>query len=124
MRFKLKSKSRIKINLINIIYCLHSIYGEIHDFNCNYWSKFLFFVWISLSSIINTLVFAVIFGDLGLINRIILIWGSVIFSSILLLVINTASSVHLESKHSYKLLNSCFFSFRPEIYNYLFQFKV
>ena len=36
MRFKLKSKSRTKITLIKIIYCLHSIYGEIHDFNCNY----------------------------------------------------------------------------------------
>ena len=52
-RFKRKSLFRNNFNTMSIIYSLHSLYGEIHNFNNTYWSKFLFFIWISLRKIVK-----------------------------------------------------------------------
>ena len=106
-RFNLSPRT----NLINIIYSLHSIYIEVNEINSNYWSKFLFWIWISLAFIINTLAFESIYGKMDLIVRFILIYVCIIFICILFMVIKTASSVHFEANKSYKLLNSCYLSF-------------
>jgi len=93
-------------DLVRTIYSLNSIYEEIDNYNSNYWSKFLFWIWISLASIINTLAYQSIFGKMDFGKRFMVIYVCIIFVWILLLVIKTASSVYFEANKSYKLLNS------------------
>ena len=104
---KLKSQTRVNINFIQIMNSLDEIYGEIHEYNTTYWSKFLLCLWISLVSIISFLAYSSIFGEMQFINRFIVFYVSVLFSTILLMVIKTASLVFYETKKTYKLLNSC-----------------
>jgi hypothetical protein len=90
----------------NLMTELNSIYSEIEDYNQNYWSKYLFWVWILYSTIINMLVYSAIFSKVNFVLRFIYIYGSIIFIFSLILIINSASSAHLEVNKSYQLIYS------------------
>jgi hypothetical protein len=85
---------------------LDHIYGELNDYNTNYWSKFLFLIWGLLATVINTVLYLTIFAELNLIARMLLTYSSIFFIFIIILVINNASSVAYEANKSYNLFNS------------------
>jgi hypothetical protein len=90
----------------NLITELNSIYSEIADYNQNYWSNYLFWVWILFATIINTQLYIGIFTNRNLILRFILIIGSFVFIFTLILIINSAPSVNFEVNRSYKMIYS------------------
>jgi len=102
---KLKQKDRV-LNLYKTINFLNSIYSEIDEYNNNYWSKFLFWVWMLFGIMINTLLFTSIFGVMPLFVRTLFAIAAIFFVFILTFIISTASSVNLEASRSYELLNS------------------
>jgi len=105
---RLKNKRQIKrLKIVEVLKSFDSIYVEINEYNSNYWSKFLFVVWILLVIIISSALYLTIHMEVNLILRFIFINTSALFTSWLTTIINTASSVNLEAKKSYKLLNSC-----------------
>jgi hypothetical protein len=112
IRNKLKPRTRLNINFIQIMNSLNEIYGEIYEYNATYWSKFLLCLSITLVSIINFVANPSIFGEMEFVNRFILSNESVLFSTFLLMFIKKASLVFYESKKIYKLLNSCIPSLR------------
>jgi len=102
---RLRQKNRL-LNLYKIIKQLNSIYSEIDEYNNNYWSKFLFWVWMLFGLMINTLLFTAIFGVMPLFIRLLFTFAAIFFVFILTFIISTASSVNLEASRSYELLNS------------------
>jgi len=104
---RLKQNDRV-INLYKIINSLNSIYSEINDYNNNYWSKFLFWVWTFLTLLINTLLYASLFGRMALALRIFFIVAVTFFVFGFIFIINTVSSINFEANKSYKLLNTSF----------------
>jgi len=95
------------IKIIPNMKSLNKIYLELSDFNDIFWSKFLFWFWITFIVIIVMLLYATLFGQMILFLRLIAIQLILILISILISIINIASSVNLEANKSYKLLNSC-----------------
>ena len=85
---------------------LVSIYTEIAEYDDNYWSKFLAFVWMSCGTILSTLSFFIIFGQMIFIIRIFCLYFDLFFISMLLWVVHICATVYLEVNKSYKLLNS------------------
>jgi hypothetical protein len=55
--------------------------------------------------------FESLFGKMSLFFKIILFYGSITIFFVLILLINTASSVSFEAKKSYNLLNKLFITF-------------
>jgi hypothetical protein len=90
----------------NLTTKLNSIYSEIEDYNHNYWSKYLFWVWTLFATIINMFLYLAIFSKVNFVLRFIYIYGSIVFAFTLILIINSASSVHLEVNKSYQLIYS------------------
>jgi hypothetical protein len=102
-------KNRIALNdkrAKNLITELNSIYSEIEDYNQNYWSKYLFWVWILFATIINMFLYLAILSKVNYVLRSIFILGSFFFSFTLILIINSASSVTFEVNKSYQLIYS------------------
>jgi hypothetical protein len=102
-------KNRIALNnkrAKNLMTELNSIYSEIEDFNQNYWSKYLFWIWILFATIINMYLYLAIFSKVNFVLRFIFILGSIVFSFNLILTINSASSVNFEVNRSYGLIYS------------------
>jgi hypothetical protein len=102
-------KNRIALNnkrAKSLMTDLNSIYSEIEDYNQNFWSQYLFWVWLLYSTIINMFVYSAISSKLSILLRFISIYGSIIFIFTLILIINSASSVHLEVNRSYQLIYS------------------
>jgi hypothetical protein len=93
--------------VLHILKNLDSIYEEIDDYNSNYWSKFLFIIWVTFATLINTMFYFIFFIEMNLILKIIFIYFTIQFLLILLLIINTTASVSLKANKSYSLLNSC-----------------
>jgi hypothetical protein len=119
-------KNRIILNnkrAKNLITELNSIYSEIEDYNQNYWSKYLFWVWILYSTIINMWLYLAIFSNLSYLLTFISIYGSIVFTFALILTINSASSVHLEVNRSYQLIYSLISIKRKLMFNRML-FKV
>jgi hypothetical protein len=119
-------KNRIALNnkrAKNLITELNSIYSEIEDYNENYWSKYLFWVWILYTTIINMFLYNAIFAKLNFLLTFISIYGSVVLISALILLINCASSVHLEVNRSYQLIYSLISIKRKLMFNRML-FKV
>jgi len=87
---------------------LNSIYREVDEYNENYWSKFLLLIWVSFATIINTVLYLTLFVSMNFGLRFILIYSSIFFICILILIINTASSVAYEANKSYELFNTYF----------------
>ncbi len=102
-------KNRIALNdrrAKNLMTELNSIYSEIDYYNQNYWSNYLFWVWILFSSIINTYLYLGILSNADFLIRFIFINASFGFIITLILIINSASSVTLEVSRSYQLIYS------------------
>jgi len=103
----LTNKRQIKrLKVSEILQSYDSIYADIYEYNENYWCKFLFVVWILFVIIISSILYISIYIEINLILKLIFIYGSTFYICWLLTIINTASSVNLETKKSYKLLNS------------------
>jgi hypothetical protein len=102
-------KNRIALNdrrATNLMKELNSIYSEIDDYNQNYWSNYLFWVWILFATIINTYLYLGIFSNADFLLKFIFINASFVFIITLILIINSASSVTLEVNRSYPLIYS------------------
>jgi hypothetical protein len=99
----------------NILISLNSIASEIDTYNNDLWSKYLMIVLMLVIIAIDLLFFEAIFGKMSLIFRIILSYGSGILFLLLIILINTASSVSFEANHSYKLLNKLFITNNKEV---------
>ncbi len=85
---------------------LNSIYSEIEDYNQNYQSKYLFWVWTLFATIINTYFYLGLFSNANFIMRLIFIIASTVFIFVLILMINCAFSVNLKVNKSYQLIYS------------------
>jgi hypothetical protein len=96
-----------RLNFIEIIRNLNSIYLEISDYDKNYWSLFLFMIWISFATIMSRILYMTFFVDSNLIIKMIFIYGSLLFVCILMSIISTASLANFETNKSLKLLYSC-----------------
>jgi hypothetical protein len=92
----------------NILKSLDSIISEINAYNNDFWSKYLMIFLISVIITLDLILFESIFGKMSLFFKIILIYGSSNFSLLLIILINSASSVSFEANKSYKLLNKLF----------------
>ncbi len=102
-------KNRIALNnrrAKNLMTELNAIYSEIDDYNQNYWSNYLFWVWILFATIINTYLYLGIFSNVEFIRRFIFTVASIVLIITLILMINSASSVSLEVNRSYQLIYS------------------
>jgi len=113
-------KNRIALNnkrAKSLMTDLNSIYSEIEDYNQNFWSQYLFWVWLLYSTIINMFVYSAISSKLSILLRFISIYGSIIFIFTLILIINSASSVHLEVNRSYQLIYSLISMKRKLMFN-------
>jgi hypothetical protein len=104
---KIKNKSRkYCFELIQTMNSLQKIYEEIEEYNDNYWSNFLFLIWISFTLLINTMLYLIIYGKMNLFQRVLFSYIGAQFIAIVLLILRISSSVNFEAKKTYKLLNS------------------
>jgi hypothetical protein len=92
----------------NILNSLDSIILEINTYNNDFWSKYLMIFLISIIIALDLILFESIFGKISLFFKIIFSYGSSNYSLLLIILINTASSVSFEANKSYKLLNKLF----------------
>jgi hypothetical protein len=92
----------------NILNSLNSIISEINTYNNDLWSKYLMIILMSVLIILDLVLFEAIFGKMSLFFKIILFCGSCLIFILLMILINTASSVSFEANKSYKLLNKLF----------------
>jgi hypothetical protein len=99
----------------NILNSLNSIAREINTYNNDVWSKYLMIVLILILIILYFVLFESIFGKMNLFFKMILFYVSCTTFSLLMILINTASSVSFESKKSYKLLNKLFITFNKQV---------
>ena len=99
------SKHSHRISCVKIVNQLNHIFHEIHEYNGKYWSYFILIIWINCAAILSTLSFFLIFGEMIIFLRIIVLYFDTFFVILLLLIIRTCASVYLEANKSYKLLN-------------------
>jgi hypothetical protein len=92
----------------NILKSLNSIISEINIYNNDLWSKYLMIVLMLVIIVFDIIFFESLFGKMSLFFKIILFYGSIVFFVLLIILINTASSVSFEANKSYKLLNKLF----------------
>jgi hypothetical protein len=81
-------------------------YYWIHFYN--FWSKYLMIVLISGILVLDIILFEAIFGKMNFFMKVALFYGSSLLFLLLMILINTASSVSFEANKSYKLLNKTF----------------
>jgi hypothetical protein len=102
--------SGIRENRIDIKYItntLNSIHSEIHEYNINYWSKYLFALWMTFTMIVSSFLYFAFFMKEMSFVRFNFIHGAAVFGALLTIVLNFASSVNSEAFKSYKILNTC-----------------
>jgi hypothetical protein len=99
----------------NILKSLNSIVREINTYNNDLWSKYLLIVLIFILIVLDFVLFESIFGKMNLFFKMILFYASCSAFSLLIIVINTASSVSFEANKSYKLLNKLFITFNKQV---------
>jgi hypothetical protein len=92
----------------NILISLNSIILEINTYNTDFWSKYLMIVLMLIIIVFDILLFQTIFGKMSFYFKMILSYGSCLVFLLLIILINTASSVSFEANKSYKLLNKLF----------------
>ena len=91
-----------------------SLYSEINEYNTTFWSKILFSFWTIMGTTAVFILYSFLFGNLGLINKIMFFYVLCIWSFIFLFIIFTASSVTYCANKSYKTLNSMFISYSKD----------
>ncbi len=107
IKVKIERNSRITNNFVkHLVNSYNRVFLEVHDYNENYWSLYLFWVLATFLTLINTCLFVVIFSEINFFMRFAMIYASVISYIIFAFVINTASSIASEALKAYKLLNS------------------
>jgi hypothetical protein len=92
----------------NILKSMDSIISEINIHNNDFWSKYLIIVLMLVIITFDILLFESLFGKMSLFFKILLFYASNILFLLLIILINTASSVSFEANKSYKLLNKLF----------------
>jgi hypothetical protein len=107
----------------NILKSLNSIISEINTYNNDFWSKYLMVVLIIIIISIDLVLFKSIFGKMSFFFKMILFYGSCSAFILLIILINTASSVSFEANISYKLLNKLFITNNKQVSNRM-RFKV
>jgi hypothetical protein len=96
----------------NILKSLDSIISEINIHNNNFWSMYLMIVLMLVIIIFDVLLFQSLFGKMNLFFKILLFYASIVLFLLLIILMNTASSVSFEAKKSYKLLNKIVYNYR------------
>jgi hypothetical protein len=99
----------------NISKSLNSIISEINTYNNDFWSKYLIIVLIIFIIALDLVLFQSIFGKINFFFKMILFYVSCSLFSLLMILINTASSVSFEANKSYKLLNKLFITYNKQI---------
>ncbi len=99
----------------NILKSLNSIISEINTYNNDFWSKYLMVVLIIITIALDLVLFQSIFGKMNFFIKMILFYGSCTAFLLLMILINTASSVSFEANISYKLLNKLFITYNKQI---------
>jgi hypothetical protein len=99
----------------NILKSLNSIILEINTYNNDFWSKYLMVVLIIIVIALDLLLFQSIFGKMNFFLKMILFYCSCSAFYLIIIPINTASSVSFEAKKSYKLLNKLFITYNKQI---------
>jgi hypothetical protein len=89
----------------NILKSLNSIAREINTYNNDFWSKFLMIVLISAVLVLDLVLFEAIFEKMSFFLTALMFYASSVVFLLLIILINTASSVSFEANKSYKLLN-------------------
>jgi hypothetical protein len=92
----------------NILKSLDSTISEINIHNNDFWSKYLMIVLMVVIIVFDVVLFESLFGKMNLFFKIILFYVSITLFFLLIILINTASSVSFEAKKSYKMLNKLF----------------
>jgi hypothetical protein len=92
----------------NILKSLDSIISEINIHNNDFWSKYLMIVLMLVIIVFDIFLFESLFGKMSLFFKIILFYVSIVSFVLLIILINTATSVSFEANKSYKLLNKLF----------------
>jgi hypothetical protein len=92
----------------NILISLNSIIWEINIYNNDLWSKYLLIVLLLVIIVSDLVLFQSIFGKMSFFFKMIWFYGSCLAFFLLIILINTASSVSSEVNKSYKLLNKLF----------------
>ncbi len=98
------TKNRMK----NILISLSSIISEIETYNNDFWSKHLMIVLILVILELDLVLFKAVFGKMSFFFRIIVFYASGLLFLLLIILINTASSVSFVANKFYKLLNKLF----------------
>jgi hypothetical protein len=116
--FKKSFEKKYKMNyyrMENILKSLNSIISEINTYNNDFWSKYLMVFLIIVIISLDLVLFQSIFGEMSLFLKIILFSASCSEFLLLMILINTASSVSFEANISYKLLNKLFITYNKQI---------
>jgi hypothetical protein len=92
----------------NILISLNSIISEIETYNNDFWSKHLMIAIILVILELDLVLFKAVFGKMSFFFRIIVFYASGLLFLLLIILINTASSVSFEANKFYKLLNKLF----------------
>jgi hypothetical protein len=92
----------------NILISLNSIVSEINTYNNDLWSQYLMIVLMLVIVVFDILLFQTIFGKMSFFFKMIFFCASCLAFLLLIILINTASSVSFEANKSYKLLNKLF----------------
>jgi hypothetical protein len=92
----------------NILKSLDSIISEINTHNNDLWSKYMMIVLMLVITTVDLVLFESIFGKMSLFFKIILFYATIVLFLLLIILINTASSVSYEAKKTYMLLNKLF----------------
>ena len=99
-------KTKIILNLYQTSKTFNEIYLEINEYDSQFWSKFLFIVWMSSSGVIALLIFILLGGEDRMDSHIIMINAIFFFAILSSILIETGGSLSLEVKKTYKLLAS------------------
>jgi hypothetical protein len=99
----------------NILKAWNSIISEINTYNNDLWSKYLMFVLISDIIVLDLALFETVFGKMNFFFKMLAFYISNTLFLLLIILINTASSISLEANKSYKLLNKLFITIDKKI---------
>jgi hypothetical protein len=99
----------------NILIPLNSIISEINTYNNDFWSIYLMVILIIFIAALDLVLFQSIFGKMNFFVKMLFFYASCSAFSLLMILINTASSVSFEANISYKLLNKLFITYDNQI---------
>jgi hypothetical protein len=99
----------------NILISLNSMILEINTYNSDLWSKYLMIVLMLVIIVLDMLFFQSIFGKMSFFFKMIFFYASCLVFILLIILINTFSSVSFEANKFYKLLNKLFITHNKQV---------